>query len=276
MCIRDRPFTIINRHQIDAVFLRNINISFSRIQWGEDDYFYIMKGTEKVKINTLTFKDFYWFLMNLDLPPQPFKGRWQNILPNNAFEWNDIWENVHNNMLAYKTQSSLWMMTNLNFISAYSLNRMYNTPNVCCKCSTPEEGYAHCFLFCPVSNLVYFHFINILKRLVDIDLHIEEKAFGLTIENPNKNYKKLRNYIVSCIKCVIFRNRAKNCSGNIESQSKILIIKCKKYITSDLETKFLNYKAKKKIDNFKDLFLMSNVLGSIVSSNNAPSFVCNI
>ena len=232
-----------------------------------------MNGSDKVNITKLTYKDYYWYLMKLDLPPQPFKVRWQNILPNNSFEWDDIWGNVHNNMLSYKTQSSLWMMTNLNFISSFSLNRMYNTPNVCCKCGGTEEGYAHCFLFCPVSNLVYLHFINILRLLVDVDLLVDEKAFGLSIENPNK---KLRNYIVSCIKCVVFRNRAKNCSGNIESQSRILINKCKKYLTSDLETKFFNYKVKKKIEVFDKSFLIGNILGSIISNNNTTNFVCTI
>ena len=104
----------------------------------------------------------------LETPPSPLKNRWVSVLPNITFDWNLVWGNVHNKMLPYKTQSSLWIMTNLNFISAFSLNRMYNTPNVCCKCVGVEEGYAHCFLFCSVSNLVYMYFISILRQLVDM------------------------------------------------------------------------------------------------------------
>ena len=272
----DLPFPIINRHRVDAEFIRNINISFSNIQWTDEDYFYIPNDDDKIDIRKLFFKDFYWFQMKWDLPPQPFKNRWVSVLPNIAFDWNFIWGNVHSNMLPYKTQSSLWMMTNLNFISAFTLNRMYNTPNVCCKCGGAEEGYAHCFLFCSVSNLVYRHFNTMLMQLVDIDVDLYEKAFGLSLGYPNNNGKKLRNYIVSCLKCVIFRSRAKYCSGNIETKARIIIVKCKNYITSDLEIKFLNYKAKRKLDKFRELFLIDDILGSLVSNNNMISLTCNI
>ena len=273
---RDLPFPIINRHRVDADFIRNINISFSNIQWTDEDYFYILDDDDRIDIRKLLFKDFYWFQMKSDLPPQPFKNRWGSVLPNIVFDWNFIWGNVHSNMLPYKTQSSLWMMTNLNFISAFTLNRMYNTPNVCCKCGDAEEGYAHCFLFCSIPNLVYMHFNTMLRQLVDIDMDLYEKAFGLSLGYPNNNGKKLRNYIVSCLKCVIFRNRAKYCNGNIETKTRIIIEKCKKYITSDLEIKFLNYKAKRKLDKFCELFLIDDILGSLVTNNTMISLTCNI
>ena len=169
------PFPIINRYHVDADFIRNINTSFSNIQWSDEDFYYLEKDGDKINIMNLTFKDFYWLQMESDLPSQPFKGRWLTIFPNIIFDWNVIWGNVHNIMLSYKTQSSLWMMTNLNFISAYTLNRMYNIPNVCCQCDTAEEGFAHCFLFCSVSSLVYIHFTILLRQLVDLELDIEEK-----------------------------------------------------------------------------------------------------
>ena len=114
------PFPILNRNPTEAAFLRSLNTSFSNIQWSNEDLFYIeVDGTVK-NIQTLMFKNMYWLQFNDDTPPQPFKGRWEAILPNRELDWNMIWGNVHSSMLSYKTQSSLWMMTNLNFISSYS------------------------------------------------------------------------------------------------------------------------------------------------------------
>jgi len=272
----DLPYPIINRRQMDATFLRDLNNSFSNIEWSNEDYYYILIEGIKTNIRNMSFKDFYWLQMKIDIPIQPFKSRWALVLPNNVFGWNYIWENVHSKVLSYKTQSSLWMMTNLNFISAYTLSRMYSLPNICCKCNNAEEGYAHCFLFCPISNLVYMHFDGILRQFHDVDLEIEEKAFGIPLKNTNKLGKQLRNYFVACVKCVLFRNRARDCNGNNEIKSKILIAKCKKYITTDLEIKFLNYRAKSKLTTFRKTFLINNILGTITSNNNSINFTCNI
>ena len=158
------------------------------------------------------------------------------------------------------------MMTNLNFISSFSLNRMYNLPNVCRHCNCAEENYAHCFLFCKVSTLVYTYFTHLLRQLVDADLTIEEKAFGLPINNLLDKRERLRNYITSCVKCVIFRNRAFIWNGNLNTKSSILIYKCKKFLASDLSSKFINFKSKKCIDKFNEIFLIDNILGTVTSN----------
>ena len=266
------PYLVVNRHYADATFIRSLNNSFANIQWANNDTFYLEQNGERKDIKNLSFKELYWSLTNADLPQQPFIRRWSVILPSHNFDWSVIWKNVHSNILSYKTQSSLWMMTNLNFISSYSLNRMYNTPNTCCQCSQAEEGYAHCFLFCSVSTLVYRHFDGLLQQILPVNLSLEEKAFGVVVNNPQVKRKILHNYILACIKCVIFRNRARKWNCNIITKSDILIKKCKIYISYDLNIKFINFKHKNHMDKFTETFLIDNVLGTI-QANDTSLFV---
>ena len=262
---KDLPFPIVNRHHVDASLIRNINNSFANIVWSNEDFFFIVINGENKNIQCLSFKDLYWLQFH-HVSNQPFKVRWGYILPNYSFNWELIWSNVHCNMLSYKTQSSLWMMTNLNFISSYSLNRMYNVANVCVHCEQPEEGFSHCFVFCDVSNLVYCHFLTTMRQLVDVDITMEEKAFGLPISTNREKRKQLRNYINACIKCVIFRNRGSKLNGNSNIKSLILISKCRKALSMDLTQKFLNYKNRKRLDKFREMFLIENILGLIDSN----------
>ena len=271
---KDLPFPIVNRHHSDASFIRNVNSSYSAMAWSNEDYFFIEINGEKKNIECLSFKDLYWLQFDYNMSNQPFKARWQNILPSYSFNWKLIWSNVHCDMLSYKTQSSLWMMTNLNFVSGLSLSRMYNLANICVHCDLPEEGYSHCFIYCNISNLVYSHFVATLRKLLDIDLTMEEKAFGLPISNPQEHRKKLRNYITACIKCVIFRNRGSTLRGSANTKSSILVAKCKTFLSLDLNQKFINFRFKKRLDKFRESFLIENILGTI--NNNNFHFAKNI
>ena len=102
---RDLPFPIINRHPVDAEFIRNINASFENMEWFDDNFYYIDYNNEKNDIKNMNFKDIYWLQFNNDPIDQPYKRRWVSIFPNITFDWVFIWENVHSNMLPYKTIS---------------------------------------------------------------------------------------------------------------------------------------------------------------------------
>ena len=152
---KDLPFPIINRTRKEAATLRSINKAFYRIQWRENSTFVVNINQEKKIVKELTFKEICWAHFENKVLSQPWKTKWENILENTQIEWDKVWENVHDNMISYKVQSSLWMMINLNYISAFRLNRIYNTVNECSQCKRPEEGPAHTFLFCEVSNISF-------------------------------------------------------------------------------------------------------------------------
>ena len=102
----------------------------------------------------------------------------------------------------------------LNYISAYKLNRMYNSINNCRQCENPEEGPAHIILYCEVSNLVFGYFDNVLQQIFPLSISIQEKAFGLIIQNRTiERKKRLRNDVLSCIKHIIFKRRAREIRG---------------------------------------------------------------
>ena len=127
-------------------------------------------------------------------------------------------------MSTYVVQSSLWMIINLNYISAYKLNRMYNSINNCRQCENPEEGPAHIILYCEVSNLVFGYFDNVLQQIFPLSISIQEKAFGLIIQNQTtERKKKLRNYVLSCIKHIIFKRRAREIRGSLETKSRVIV-----------------------------------------------------
>ena len=208
----------------------------------------ILLGVLKtLMLKNLSFREIYWlFIENMEIT-QPWKTKWEQILGIMEIDWNKAWGNVHNNLLPYVVQSSLWMMTNLNYISAYKLNIMYGCTNICLQCQSPEEGPGHVFLYCEVSNRVYTYFDSLLRRIVNVDLTIVEKAFGLLSENVTLSKKEnLRNYILACIKYTIFKNRAKESNSNATIRSTILISACKKFITSELRSNF-TYAIEKKI-----------------------------
>ena len=191
----DLPFPIINRNREEATIIRSLNLAYNSIQWARNNTFVMNRGNNVLVIKDLTFREIYWTYFENDVIQQPWKTKWEQILSNNDVEWDKVWNNVHNQMFSYVVQSSLWMMVNLNYISAYKLNRMYNNINICCQCESPEEGPAHVFLYCEVSNLVYMHFDNVLQQISPLSVSTEERAFGLLINNINVEKRKtLRNY----------------------------------------------------------------------------------
>ena len=190
----------------------------------------------------------------------PWNSKWKNHFANLEINWHLVWKNVHNNMLQYKVQSSLLEFMNLNFISSFNLNRMYNTSNLCLQCKMPEENIFHIQIYCPVSIRIYDKFLPLLNAIYEIELTEKEIAFGLDITDwSNQRKETLRNYIFSIIKYTIFKNR---CSVQISNEQKIESIfnKSKKFIIKDLKLGFELAKKNKNITKFEENFLIENVL----------------
>ena len=176
------PYPILNRRANDAEFIRSINRSFNSIVWHTADSYTIDLDGESTSIYNLSFRVIYWSFINNIVIDTPWKMKWETVLGRQDIQWEDIWDNVNDNILSYKIQSVLWSMTNLNFISSYRLHIMYNASNLCIQCNLPEEGPSHVFIFCDLSSVVYGHFYPLLRRIINTLLTIGEKAFGLPVE----------------------------------------------------------------------------------------------
>ena len=155
-------------------------------------------------------------------------------------------------------------MINLNYISAFRLNKMYNTVNSCKLCNKVEEGPAHVFIFCEVSNLVFSDFETILNRICNIAINIEEKAFGILLQNDlTQNRERLRNFFMACIKHILFKRRATVFLGNNRDKCSKLVDMINKFISKDLESKFINAKRNNRLDKYESKFLIENIIGRI-------------
>ena len=262
---RDLPFPIINRRPDEARTIRSINRAFHRIQWNNDkNVFYMRNGDTLKNINKSTFKEIYWNFFEQETLPTPWKSKWENILNSSHIDWILVWKNVHDNLLNYNIQSMLWRMTNLGFISSNRLNRIFGSANICRQCNEEEEGFAHCFLYCNVSNLVYTHFQNLITHIINRVITLEEKAFGILIEDfKNDRISRLVNYILGFIKYIIFIRRARTNTLNETTRANLLIREIKKTIALDLQSKFCLAKHKKTLQNFKENFLYQEVLAKI-------------
>ena len=147
----DLPFPILNRSHDVGLFIRSLNNSLNIINYGTEAYF-IENGEDRIELKEASCKTLYWIYLNKAEVSLPWKPKWEHHFTNLEINWNIVWQNVHNNMLQYKVQSKLWEFMNLNFISSFNLNRMYNTSNLCLQCKLPEENLLHILVYCPISK----------------------------------------------------------------------------------------------------------------------------
>jgi len=267
---KDLPFPILNRRREDSLVIHAINNAFGRITWSEypNRMFSLESETHVRFLGNLSFKDLYWNLHEKETLEIPWKRKWETIVQISATDWVLVWKNVHDGFLNYKVQSALWMMCNLNFISSSRLSRIFGTSNICLQCNQVEEGPAHCFLFCKVSLLVFLHFNEMLSFFIDHDITLEQKAFGILINDFVCNKKeRIVNYLISNIKYIIFKRRANVTPLDVQQKANIRIREIKKHISSDLASKFCIAKSKNKIPIFQNNFLIHDYLGKIENSN---------
>ena len=234
---------------------------------GEHDSFIIEYNGERKLVKQMNAKEIYWILIG-DNIVYPWKRKWNEILNMDVLNWEKIWGNVHDNYLPYRVQSSMWEIVNLNYISSFSLNVMYNSPNICCHCKKIEEGPAHTILYCEISSKVYNFFTTILNRLSDQDLTLNGNCFGILFKNKNNDKKeRLRNYIVAFIKHVIFKRRAFSFNLGTGEISKLLIDQIRKMIKVDLNNKYIISKENNEIATFRRKFLIENIVGHLDDEN---------
>ena len=131
---------------------------------------------------------------------------------------------------------------------------------ICKLCCNIEQNRTHIFMNCQVIHIVYQHFSYIITPLGPSAIEDIEKAFGIYEDLDTK--ASLRNYITYTIRHIVFRSRNLEILPNAVVAT-ILINKIKLYMKLDLLEKFYFYRHKHKLEAFKEMFLMDNILGRI-------------
>ena len=106
----------------------------------------------------------------------------------------------------------------------------------------------------------------ILKKIIRKDITPEEKIFGMKC-SIIKSREHLRNYITFAIRHTIIVSRAIEFDDPIKAGD-VIITKVKKLLKEDLERNYLMAIYNNRVENFKAIFLIDNILGRIEESAN--------
>ena len=172
-----------------------------------------------------------------------WQEKWRNFVPNNTFNWTQIWQDIHNKTNNPYVQSSVWELIYLNFWSAYRAGEN------CKLCGEIELDHTHIISDCAILK-------EILKRFkLNVIFNKKPKiSFGL-----DNDYFKI--IILFHIKSAVFRSRFYTyCS--IEQCIISLINKCKDNITKDLKYRYDLAKVKGNIEDFLNKYNINNSLRS--------------
>ena len=254
---------------IFRTLIPNLNFAFHRICFSNqiEDIFQITNEVEDKQININgKFKDIYSsILLESNLRVKIWENKWQGDLGGSfTLNWEQIWTSVHNKMLNYKIQSSIWEMIHRNYICGYILKKMNRGDGICKLCNTLEQKRTHIFMTCQVTEQVYEHYRQLLANLGPTSFSDSEKAFGMFEQNDKKT--NLRNYFTYALRHIVYRNRNIEIS-NRSDIVRILVNKVKAYIKQDLTEKFNIYKHKRKLEQFKQVYLIEDIIGKIENNN---------
>jgi hypothetical protein len=221
-----REREVIDNIRKIKIALNNINITNNA-----ENIYSIMVKDKLSDISLLSFKDLYLKLLNDKNEPQEWEARWNNYLPNEEINWEEVWENVHDPIHSPYVKSAQWEMLHLNFWSGFKAN------DRCCLCRENEEGNTHIVNNCTVLKEIMTTF-----QIQDIFDDIKKISFGISKE-------PIKNFILYQIKTVVFRARFQ-IFPSIMACKAFLIEKCKKSIKNNLSTHFQSAKTKGNIDFF--------------------------
>jgi len=251
---------------IFRTLIPNLNRAFHKIQYtnNEQDIFSLTRENEKIVITKGIFKVIYNCILEskINNTSKIWEQKWgvELNMPEDGLNWENIWKVVHNGIVNYKVQSSIWEMIHRNFICGYILKQMHKSDGVCKLCNKLERQRTHIFMNCDIINYVYNHFSNIITIFDNSVLSQKEKAFGIFEQMNDK--KLLRNYTTFIIRHIIYRNRNMVVNRGVNVQL-ILINKVKQFIRNDLINRFDIAKFKNEVLSFKEKYLIDEVFGKI-------------
>ena len=226
-------------------------------------------GDTNKNLEEIPFKELYNIMIERKDVNKIWEPKWNRLLRYytldiDVAEWEQIWNNVHDNIISYDIQSTIWNMLHLNFYCGYK-EKMFNYGDGKCKlCGVIEEGSHHIILECAVMKACLNDHQNILLKLHNELLCKDEMAFGL-VGNPIGRISgkiKLRNFLTFIIRHVVFKNRYIDFGGILNAHM-ILKTKILDKIKTELLNKWIAYRNNAAIEGFANKYLIENILGHL-------------
>ena len=274
--ICDLPITIHPR-EIRGTFkllIPKINLAFLKIAYsesGKDEFHFKIKEDEYKSLKNISFGDLYdFFLREKRKPSRVWEEKWKNDseLELTTEQWSLVWANVHHKSLNYKVQSSIWETIHRNFMCQYFAKIAYKDSGMCKLCKQEQLTRTHIFMNCDVILGCYSSFLHITDNIFKLGpVNLIERAFGLQVEGEDKDRVTLRNFINFSVRHVVYRSRNTTCGSNIPNSVLTLCKKIEIYIHNDLNEKFISFKATNRVDEYKKMYLIDDVLGCIDRNN---------
>ena len=119
---------------------------------------------------------------------------------------------------------------------------------------------------CPTALYVWGKFKETLEKIIRRDVTLEEKIFGMKC-SIIKSREHLKNYITFAIRHTMIISRANEFEDLITADN-VLTAKVRKLLKEDLEINHLMAIYNNRVENFKSVSLIDNILGQIKESDN--------
>ena len=221
------------------------------------------------KIEETTFKDIYNCLINAKELDRPWETKWNALLRYYTLDldeagWKSIWVNIHDNLIPYDIQSTIWSILHLNFYCGYKEKLFGYGDGKCKLCGEFEEGSYHIAINCVVLERLLYNFITPLRNLNGTNISKDEMAFGMAgvLLEPLGQNEKLRNLVTFTIRTIVFKNRYKD-FGGLENAIIVLNSKIKCKMRQIFHDYWIYYKHKGEIQAFQNKYLIYGIFGSI-------------
>jgi hypothetical protein len=231
--IRDLPVTISNtsisrphREKIAAINRAFWVMRNQKLGKFANNCYAITIGDIEKNLEEIPFKELYRIMIERKDVNKIWEPKWNGLLRYytldiDVAEWEQIWNNVHDNIISFDIQSTIWIMLHLNFYCGYK-EKIFNYGDGKCKlCGVIEEGSHHIILECAVMKACLNDHQNILSRFHNDVLGKDEMAFGL-VGNPIGRISgkmKLRNFLTFIIRHVVFKHRYIDFGGRLNAHT---------------------------------------------------------
>ena len=186
-----------------------------------------LNNGKNIKFNYVTEKVLYEEALMQIQRDHHSQGKWVLQLQS-PIVWEEVWKNVHNVLSYNKAKNTIWEQIHLNFYTQYSYNKWHKTRDVCPLCQNVPGNIFHLISHCSTVNQLWQDIEPTLKKLHNIPVTTEEKAFGLTQKKASTAIL-LRNWLTYLMRQVI---------SDMEKQA---------YYTSNVNTKRIQEKLQSKM-----------------------------
>ena len=283
---KDLPVTINpthiplrNRNTISQMNHAYWNLRYNRLGLVSTNSYCITYDDQLKGIKALSFKNIYKQLIDARGIERGWERKWNEILRYYTLdiddnEWQSIWSGVHDKLLTFEIQSTIWTLIHLNFYCGYKERVMNYGDGKCKLCGQIEQGSHHIVIECNILKACTDIYLHILMQLSDLEMSNDELAFGI-VETTNENFDnkcKLRNLVTFVIRQSVFKSRHLE-FPNRHSAISAINNKIKFKLKEILTDKWIHYKYKRSQYEFKNIYLIGEILGKIENNKLVLSFL---